>query len=304
MPTLRRAHYASGVSDLVTLPPASPVDPEAFEHIADLLRAGDVAVLTGAGMSTASGIPDYRGPDGQRRAQPMQYSEFLADASGRQRYWARAYAGWTRFASAGPNTSHLAVASLQERGSLSGVITQNVDGLHQAAGSGDVIELHGNLARVICLDCDRTYPREEVHAWLRAANPRFVAPDASKEVRPDGDIVLSDDEVARFTIAACPSCGNDRLKPDVVFFGGAVARPLVDQSFALVERSSALLVLGSSLQVMSGYRFVRRAAALGKPVAVITRGPTRGDGETTIRLDALLGDVLPGLVNAVDTNAG
>ncbi len=250
-------------------------------------------------MSTASGIPDYRGPDGQRRTQPMQYSEFLADADGRRRYWARAYAGWKRFASAGPNTSHLAVAALQYRGALSGLITQNVDGLHQAAGALNVIELHGNLARVVCLDCERHYPRDKVHGWLRAANPSFTGPDSSQEVRPDGDMVLGDDEVSAFTIAICPSCGRDRLKPDVVFFGGAVARPLVDASFALVERSSALLVLGSSLQVMSGYRFVRRASALGLPVAVITRGPTRGDSETTIRLDALLGDVLPGLVETL-----
>jgi len=291
------------VLDPTTLPPAAPVDPEAFEQIAELLRVGDVAVLTGAGMSTASGIPDYRGPDGQRRAQPMQYSEFLADSAGRRRYWARAYAGWKRFASAGPNTSHLAVAALQHRGALTGLITQNVDGLHQAAGSHGLIELHGNLARVVCLDCDRRYSREEVHGWLQRANPFFAAPAASKEVRPDGDVVLSEEEVAEFTIATCPGCGHDRLKPDVVFFGGAVSRPLVDESFALVERSRALLVLGSSLQVMSGYRFVRRAAALGLPVAVVTRGPTRGDKETTIRVNALLGDVLPGLAEALPERA-
>lgn len=286
--------------DPTTLPPPSPVDPQAFEQIVELLVEGDVAVLTGAGISTASGIPDYRGPDGQRRVEPMQYSEFLADAAGRQRYWARAYAGWKRFASAGPNESHRAVAALQRAGTLSGLITQNVDGLHQAAGARDVIELHGNLARVVCLDCGQWYPRDEVHRWLQTANPSIADAGASSEIRPDGDVLLSADEVAAFTIATCPSCGHDRLKPDVVFFGGAVARPLVDISFALVERSQALLVLGSSLQVMSGYRFVRRAASLGLPVAVITRGPTRGDKETTIRLDSLLGDVLPGLVEALN----
>ncbi len=299
MSTSSRAHYADEVLDSTTLPPSSPVDPQAFEHIAELLLAGDVAVLTGAGMSTASGIPDYRGPDGKRRVQPMQYSEFLADAAGRQRYWARAYAGWKRFASAGPNASHDAVATLQHAGAVSGLITQNVDGLHQAAGSRGVIELHGNLARVVCLDCERHYPRDEVHRWLEVANPSFGIPRASGQIRPDGDVMLGADGVAQFTIAICPSCGQDRLKPDVVFFGGAVARPLVNESFALVDRSRALLVLGSSLQVMSGYRFVRRAASLGMPVASITRGPTRGDNETTIRLDALLGDVLPGLADAV-----
>ncbi len=299
MSTSSTAHYADEVLDSTTLPPPAPVDPQAFDQIVELLVDGDVAVLTGAGISTASGIPDYRGPDGQRRVQPMQYSEFLADAAGRQRYWARAYAGWKRFASAGPNASHHAVTALQHASALSGLITQNVDGLHQAAGASDVIELHGNLAQVVCLDCNRSYPRDDVHRWLQTANPSFADPRALSEIRPDGDVLLSAEEVAEFTLAICPACGHDRLKPDVVFFGGAVARPLVDESFALVERSRALLVLGSSLQVMSGYRFVRRAASLGLPVAVITRGPTRGDQETTIRLDALLGDVLPGLADAL-----
>ncbi|MGB3257207.1 MAG: Sir2 family NAD-dependent protein deacetylase [Ornithinimicrobium sp.] len=284
----------------LTVPPPSPVDRSAYAEILTLLRRGDVAVLTGAGMSTASGIPDYRGPDGQRRVQPMQYAEFLADREGRRRYWARAYAGWDRFAAASPNASHRSVARIQAQGALSGIITQNVDGLHQGAGASDVIELHGNLGRVECLDCARLFGREDVHAWLRSANPSFRG-GADEIVRPDGDVVLSDEVVARFTLANCPHCGSDRLKPDVVFFGGAVARPLVDQSFALVERSSALLVLGSSLQVMSGYRFVRRAAALGIPVAVITRGPTRGDAQTTIRVDALLEDVLPGLAVALES---
>lgn len=229
----------------------------------------------------------------------MQYSEFLADREGRRRYWARAYAGWDRFAAATPNASHRSVARIQTSGALSGIITQNVDGLHQEAGATDVVELHGTLARVVCLDCERRFRREQIHEWLGAANPSFEG-DADGVVRPDGDVVLSEEAVARFTLVSCPHCGSDRLKPDVVFFGGAVARPLVDQSFELVERSSAVLVLGSSLQVMSGYRFVRRAAARGIPVAVITRGPTRGDAETTVRLDALLEDVLPGLAVALE----
>lgn len=284
----------------LTVPPPTPVDRTAYAKIVDVLRRGEVAVLTGAGMSTASGIPDYRGPDGQRRVQPMQYSEFLADIEGRRRYWARAYAGWDRFAAAGPNASHRSVARLQASGALSGIITQNVDGLHQAAGARDLIELHGNLARVVCLDCERSYRREEVHRWLAQANRSFGSV-GDGVVRPDGDVLLPVAVVARFNLVACPHCGSDRLKPDVVFFGGAVARPLVDRAFALVERSSALLVLGSSLQVMSGYRFVRRAAARGIPVAVITRGPTRGDAETTIRVDALLEDVLPGLASSVES---
>ena len=281
------------------MPPPAPVDAAAYEQVMSLLRAGDVAVLTGAGMSTPSGIPDYRGPDGQRRVQPMQYDEFLADIAGRRRYWARAYAGWQRFSAAGPNVAHRAVSRLQHAGLVSGVITQNVDGLHQSAGARDVIELHGNLARVVCLDCSRAYRRGEVHGWLAAANPGFMVDDGRSVVRPDGDVVLTQEQVEAFTVVRCPQCGSDRLKPDVVFFGGTVDKTLVHASFALVERSRSLLVLGSSLQVMSGYRFVRRAAALGKPVAAITRGSTRGEQETSVHLDALLEEVLPQLADGL-----
>ncbi|MGB3185699.1 MAG: Sir2 family NAD-dependent protein deacetylase [Ornithinimicrobium sp.] len=283
----------------LTVPPPAPVVQAHLEQVLALLRAGDVVVLTGAGMSTASGIPDYRGPDGKRRVQPMQYSEFLADTEGRRRYWARAFAGWERFAGAGPNSAHRGVADWQQAGALAGIITQNVDGLHQAAGARDVIELHGNLARVVCLDCDARYARSDMHRWLSAANPHFNTADGVAEIRPDGDVVLSAERVARFALVRCPRCSHDRLKPDVVFFGGTVERRLVDRSFALVGRARALLVLGSSLQVMSGYRFVRRAHSLGIPIAVITRGPTRGHEETTVHVDALLADVVPALGRAL-----
>ncbi len=296
-------HYAEPVLDPAqTLPPAAAVDSDAYRQTLHLLRGGEVAVLSGAGMSTASGIPDYRGPDGKRRVQPMQYAEFLADADGRRRYWARAFAGWERFAAAAPNRSHAAVARWQQEGALSGIITQNVDGLHQGAGSKDVIELHGSLSNVVCLDCDRWFARGLVHQWLEAANPSFRAP--AGQIRPDGDVALRPEQVAEFVLVPCPHCGFDRLKPDVVFFGGAVAKPLVEASFALVERSKALLVLGSSLQVMSGYRFVRRAAALGIPVAVLTRGTTRGTEETTVHVDALLDDVLPRLADDLERTRG
>lgn len=277
-----------------TLPGRTPVDEVAYARLREVVSGGGVVVLAGAGMSTASGIPDYRGPDGQRRVQPMQHDEFLASPENRRRYWARSYAGWRRFQAAGPNEAHRAVADLERVGLVSGVITQNVDGLHHEAGSRRVLELHGNLARVCCLNCGEVYSREVVHDWLTEANPGFRV--ETQEVRPDGDVVIPEDDIARFHLARCVVCGSDQLKPDVVFFGGSVAKPLVEQAFAMVDHARSLLVLGSSLRVMSGYRFVRRAARLGIPVAVVTRGDTRAQEEVSLRVDALLGDVLPRLV--------
>ncbi|MGO0575186.1 Sir2 family NAD-dependent protein deacetylase [Ornithinimicrobium panacihumi] len=278
------------------VPPRTDVDDDHYDELVELVADGEVTVLTGAGMSTASGIPDYRGPDGQRRVQPMQHGEFVTSAEGRQRYWARAYAGWERFSAARPNAAHRAVADLQRLGLVRGIITQNVDGLHQEAGATDVLELHGNLARVTCLDCGEPSTREQVHDWLAAANPGFLErAGTTGEVQPDGDVILPADLVESFRAPRCLVCGNDRLKPDVVFFGGSVPKALVEQAFELVDGARLLLVLGSSLQVMSGYRFVRRAARNGIPVAVVTRGGTRGTAETTLQLDNLLVDVLPRL---------
>lgn len=278
-----------------TLPPRTSVDEHRYAVLLDLVCDGGVVVLTGAGMSTASGIPDYRGPDGQRRVRPMQHGEFAGSAEARQRYWARAYAGWERFSSARPNVAHEAVAQLQAAGLVEGIITQNVDGLHQRAGATGVVELHGSLRRVVCLDCGEVYAREQVHEWLAQANPGFDT-EAAGEVRPDGDVVLPDEVVRRFRAPRCLVCGRDRLKPDVVFFGGSVPREVTQEAFEVAGRADMLLVLGSSLQVMSGYRFVRRAARDGIPVGVVTRGVTRGDTEVTVHLDALLDDVLPRLV--------
>lgn len=280
-----------------TLPPRTPVDPRAYAELRERVREGGVVALTGAGMSTASGIPDYRGPDGRRRVQPMQHGEFVGSASARQRYWARAFTGWERFSAARPNAAHRSVAALERAGLLDQVITQNVDGLHQRAGARQVLELHGSLARVVCLDCEEVTTREQVHAWLAEANPDFLGRTADpRQVRPDGDVVLAEEMVARFRAPRCLVCGGDRLKPDVVFFGGAVPRETVDHAFAVLGRARTLLVLGSSLRVMSGYRFVRRAARDGIPVLVVTRGQVRGEGEALVHLDALLTDVLPPLV--------
>jgi NAD-dependent SIR2 family protein deacetylase len=266
-----------------------------LDEFVDLLAGGDVLVLTGAGISTESGIPDYRGPDGKRRVQPMQYSEFVGSSTARQRYWARSYVGWQRFSSAGPNAGHRAVASLQRAGVVGPVITQNVDGLHQAAGAAEVTELHGALERVVCLTCGDRTSRWDLDERMRQANPGYEV--TSNEIRPDGDIALNALDVEDFVVPLCLVCGRDTLKPDVVFFGESVPKPVVEHCFTLTERARALLVLGSSLKVMSGYRFVRRAAAHGIPVGIITHGPTRGDGEATHRLDAPLGTTLTELVS-------
>ena len=268
-------------------------------------------VLTGAGISTDSGIPDYRGPDGLRRVTPMQHGEFVATSGARQRYWARSFIGWQRFSHAEPNDCHRAVAALQTRGALGPVITQNVDGLHQSAGSRRVTELHGSLAEVVCLTCDTRSDRDLLQARMAENNPGFEAlasgeaPDGSRvssQIRPDGDIVLDDDLVTAFHLPHCTTCGADTLKPDVVFFGGSVPRDRVDACYALTDEAPALLVLGSSLAVMSGLRFVRHAAKRGIPVMAITRGPTRGDDLMTLRLDAPLRPTLRGLLD-VETAA-
>lgn len=259
-------------------------------RLVELVRGGKVAVLSGAGISTESGIPDYRGPEGKQRVTPMMYQAFVGSVANRQRYWARSFVGWRRFAAAAPNTGHFAVAAMQRAGIVDAIITQNVDGLHQRAGGRDVLELHGSLDRVVCLSCGNRSGRAELDARLRLANPGFVA--TPHEIRPDGDVVLADEEVRRFQLVRCLVCGSDLLKPDVIFFGESVPKALVTRCFAEVERSDALLVLGSSLQVMSGYRFVLRAAELAIPVAIVTRGITRGDEQATIRVDAPLGDTL------------
>jgi NAD-dependent SIR2 family protein deacetylase len=280
-----------------------------FEDLVDLVSGGGVAVLSGAGLSTESGIPDYRGPDGTRRVEPMTYGEFAASSEARRRYWARSYIGWQRFNAAQPNTGHRVVTELQREGYVGPVITQNVDGLHQAAGARDVVELHGSLDRAVCLTCGEVTTRVGLHERMTEANPGFrdrfaeaaaaVGSQWGEQVRPDGDIVLEDSLVESFHTPRCLVCGRDTVKPDVVFFGESVPKTLVERCFALVESAGAVLVLGSSLAVMSGYRFVRRAHQRGVPVAIVTRSATRGDAEATIRLHAPLGSTLTGLRDAL-----
>jgi NAD-dependent SIR2 family protein deacetylase len=275
----------------------------ALDRLQTLVAAGGVVVLSGAGISTESGIPDYRGPSGQLRARlPMTVQEFTASPAARRRYWARSYVGWRRIAGAQPNAGHLAVAALQQRGAVTGVITQNVDGLHQAAGARDVIELHGGLDHVVCLDCGARSPRSQLNERLRAVNGELVAEIA--QLNPDGDVELADELVASFGLVGCECCGSDLLKPDVVFFGENVPRARVTRCFELVERAASLLVLGSSLAVMSGLRFVHRAAAAGIPVAIVNEGSTRGDEYADVKLDGPLGEVLLALTRDSTAPAG
>jgi NAD-dependent SIR2 family protein deacetylase len=266
--------------------------------LATLLAEGGALVLTGAGISTDSGIPDYRGPtSAARRHAPMTYEAFVGDPVARHRYWARSHVGWPQIAGARPNGGHRAVASLQRAGLLHGLITQNVDGLHQAAGARGVVELHGALDRVVCLGCRDVHGRAGIQQRLAALNPGFDA--LAGAVNPDGDAELADVALDRFTMTACPSCDDGPLKPDVVFFGESVPRPRVERCFDLVDRARSLVVLGSSLTVMSGLRFVHAASRRGLPVAVVTAGPSRADAAADVRLTGRLGEVLPAVLDTL-----
>ena len=260
-------------------------------ELAALVAQGGAVILSGAGLSTESGIPDYRGPSGAlRKHTPMTFQSFTEDPVARHRYWARSYLGWRQIDRARPNSGHHAVTALQRAGLIAGIVTQNVDGLHQAAGATGVIELHGGLDRVICRNCGHIVDRARLDRDLRAANPTFDA--AVSRVNPDGDADLADDQLSDFVMVDCESCAAGPLKPDVVFFGETVPRNRVARCFELVDQATSLLVLGSSLKVMSGFRFVLRAAKLGIPVAIINQGPTRGDSYCAVRVDAPLGAVL------------
>ncbi|MGZ6778288.1 MAG: NAD-dependent protein deacetylase, partial [Mycobacterium sp.] len=271
---------------------------EAPELVA-LLRGRRVAVLTGAGMSTDSGIPDYRGPDSPP-SNPMTIRQFTSDPVFRQRYWARNHVGWRHMDDTMPNAGHRALAALERTGVVSGIITQNVDLLHTKAGSRNVVNLHGTYAEVICLDCGHTVSRAALAELLEAANPGFVERAEAVggiAVAPDADAVVGD--TSSFAIVDCTRCGG-MIKPNIVYFGESVPKDLVAQAFAIVDNAEVLLVAGSSLTVFSGFRFVRHAAAAGIPVAIINRGHTRGDDLATVKIDAgcspllaLLADELP-----------
>jgi NAD+-dependent protein deacetylase sirtuin 4 len=264
-----------------------------LDALCALARGRRVVALTGAGCSTESGIPDYRGEGTRERARnPIQHREFVRDPEARRRYWARSVIGWPKVARARPNPGHRALAALEEAGALAGVITQNVDGLHGAAGSRRVIELHGALARVRCRGCDAIEARAALQRRLLADNPGWEARAA--EAAPDGDAELPSALVARFRVVDCAGCGGV-LQPDVVFFGASVPRPVVDAAWRLLDEAEALLVVGTSLAVFSGYRFVRRAAERALPIAIVNLGATRGDPLARLRVEARAGAALPAL---------
>lgn len=278
-------------------PDAPPLPGEAVERLADLIRDRRTVVLTGAGVSTESGIPDYRGPGSRGRVRkPMLGPEFEASAGARARYWLRSMAGWRRFAAARPNPAHEALARLEGIGAARGLITQNVDGLHQAGGSREVLELHGSLSRVRCLACGAFESRGALQVRLEALNPGAV--DGSGAPAPDGDVELPADAAGSFRVPGCRSC-DGILKPDVVFFGDTVPRDRVRAAEAMCDAGDVLLVAGSSLEVFSGRRFVDRVHKAGRPVAVVNLGPTRADRVATLKLEGRAGDVLPRLAAAL-----
>jgi NAD+-dependent protein deacetylase sirtuin 4 len=283
---------ATGTEGVPALDGAAGVD-----ALVELLRGRRVVGLVGAGCSTASGIPDYRGPETRRRARnPIQIQSFLGDDAGRQRYWARAVVGWPQFRASRPNAGHEALAALEHAGVLRGLITQNVDRLHHAAGSRRVVELHGALHEVVCLACGGLEPRDALQERLLALNPGW---DGTRALAaPDGDAELPAAMIEGFRVAGCLRCSGV-LKPKVVFFGENVPAEVTADAWSLFSEGEVLLVVGSSLTVFSGYRFVRRAAQHGVPVALVNLGPTRGDPLATLRVDDRVEAVLPALAAAL-----
>ncbi len=285
----------------VSLPPAPHASvARLVEPLVDYLRGRRVLVLSGAGCSTESGIPDYRGPDGRlRHREPMRFQVFMGSPEARARYWARSFRGWPRFAQARPNPAHQALAGLEEAGMVAGVVTQNVDGLHQAAGSRRVVDLHGRLARVRCTRCRVSLGRWEMQDELAELNPDFSA--AVQHLSADGDAQLEPGAEEGFTVPACLVC-DGVLKPDVVFFGESVPEEHVEAAWAFYREADAVLVVGSSLAVFSGRRFVLRAAREGRPVAILNVGPTRSDEGATLKVEGRVGQVLPEVLERLEAD--
>ena len=264
----------------------------ALDAVAEILRGRVVAVLTGAGLSTDSGIPDYRGNGAPART-PMTFQTFVGDEGSRKRYWAGSHLGWRRFRGAEPNLGHHSLVRLEDRGIISGVITQNVDGLHTRAGSRHVVDLHGSMDRVVCLSCGQAFGRDSVAARLEEANPSLGLPDTFS-INPDGDAEVHD--IDQFLVPPCSVCGG-MLKPNVVFFGELVPTVKFTEASALVQGADALIVAGSSLAVNSGIRLVEQARRRKLPIVVINRGATKGDARALVKLDAGTSETLAGLAD-------
>lgn len=266
-------------------------------RLAEQLARGRVLVLTGAGVSTSSGIPDYRDEDGAwKHKKPVEFREFTGREHTRRRYWSRSFVGWPWMRGARPNAAHYALAALERKGLLSLLVTQNVDGLHQSAGSRAVVDLHGRLDRVVCLSCGEISDRDALQSELARLNPAYDG--GAARVAPDGDAEVAAEEAERFRVANCRECGG-LLKPDVVFFGENVPSVRVERVMAELERAHSLLVVGSSLMVFSGYRFARAAARLGTPLFVVNRGRTRADDLATAKIEADAGTTLNALLTAL-----
>ena len=275
-----------------TLPIAVGAAAAALDAVAEVLRGRHTAVLTGAGLSTDSGIPDYRGKGAPVRT-PMNFQTFVGDERARKRYWAGSHLGWHRFRAAEPNLGHRSLARLEHSGLISGVITQNVDGLHTRAGSRHVVDLHGSLDLVVYLDCGQAFGRDSVAARLEAVNPTLLTPEDVRTA-PDGDAEVAD--IDGFTIPDCTVCGG-MLKPNVVFFGELVPTVKFTEATALVSGAEALIVAGSSLFVNSGIRLLEQARRRRLPIVVINRGETKGDGRALIKLEAGTSESLAGLAD-------
>jgi NAD-dependent SIR2 family protein deacetylase len=270
--------------------PLSPDSEALLDEAAALLRGRRIAVLTGAGLSTDSGIPDYRGAGAPVRS-PMTFSQFLADPTYRKRYWAGSQLGWRRFDAAEPNAGHRALATLELDGGVNGVITQNVDGLHLRAGSQRVVDLHGSMDRVRCLSCGQLYARSDIAARLEELNP-WLAEVTPEALGPDGDVQI--DDVDQFEVPACNACGGI-LKPDIVYFGEFIPREKFIEASALVQKADALIIAGSSLVVNSGIRLLDHATRRHIPVLIINRGVTKGDPRATLKVDSGASETLVGL---------
>lgn len=268
-----------------------------------ILEQGNVLVITGAGISTDSGIPDYRGPSGaaQRRHAPMTYQTFRKDPKGRHRYWARSHLGWPHMAAARPNAGHYAIAEWEKAGLIRGVITQNVDGLHQKAGSRVVLDLHGRLDSVVCLECGHTISRHDLHHELTHANPHWQG--MATLTNPDGDAELDEAFIDSFHMVDCPECGG-ALKPDVVYFGENVPVHRVEQATSWTDQASSVLVLGSTLTVFSARRFVSRAHKADTPIVIVNQGATRCDDIAALTIHAPLSDLLPHVTASVNYEPG